>query len=136
MIRQKRTLLENMRRKKVKILSRKKNVLLCPQCGKKATSVQTKFGIRNEHCGLWSWGNNPLVDVYTHAARKQLHAKVQEAAERNFVSTFKIYHVLAVENGSNSWKAFQQATNEQCLKALKTLKKIDELLKPIKGITL
>lgn len=45
----------------------------CPKCGKPAVCQETRYGPRNECCGLWSWGNAPLVSADTHEARKKAH---------------------------------------------------------------
>ena len=45
----------------------------CPRCGATADVFPGKFGIRASHCGLWSWGGKPLVDVETHQARIAAH---------------------------------------------------------------
>lgn len=103
----------------------------CPACGKQAVSTETRFGVRHEHCGLWSWGNKPLTDAYTHTIRKHLHQRVLEESQNRFVSSYKIYHVLAVEIGLSSWKSFSNATEEECQRALKTMKKLDQLLVPV-----
>lgn len=44
----------------------------CPRCGFVASEKQTKYGIRNDCCGLWSWNRMPLADANTHTARKNL----------------------------------------------------------------
>jgi len=31
------------------------------------------WGTRHDCCGLWSWGNKPLADAETHAARRAAH---------------------------------------------------------------
>jgi hypothetical protein len=50
------------------------HVLLCPECGLPPTQTQTRYGLRSECCGLWSWDSKPLVDAETHEARKAAHA--------------------------------------------------------------
>ena len=35
--------------------------------------TETRYGPRNDCCGLWSWGDKKLVDADTHAARKRAH---------------------------------------------------------------
>jgi hypothetical protein len=44
----------------------------CPRCGNKANEKVTRYGIRAECCGLWSWNRQALVDAKTHDARKDL----------------------------------------------------------------
>ena len=48
--------------------------VMCPICGQPATRTVTKWGDRNDCCGLWSWGDKQLVDAATHDARKAAHA--------------------------------------------------------------
>lgn len=103
----------------------------CPCCGQEAISTKTKFGIRHEHCGLWSWGGKPLTDAYTHTIRKHLHQRVLEESQNRFVSSYKIYHVLALEIGLSSWKSFQHASEDDCKKALKLMKQLEKLLEPV-----
>lgn len=45
---------------------------LCPRCGGEASETRTRYGLRSECCGLWSWSRRPLADAKTHAARKEL----------------------------------------------------------------
>lgn len=47
---------------------------ICPVCGERAKRSETRFGRRHDCCGLWSWGNKPLADAETHAARQAAHA--------------------------------------------------------------
>ncbi len=44
----------------------------CPKCGRLAQERRTRYGIRSECCGLWSWDRKPLVDAATHNARKEV----------------------------------------------------------------
>jgi hypothetical protein len=44
----------------------------CPRCGFVASENTTKYGLRNDCCGLWSWNRMPLADAKTHEARKHL----------------------------------------------------------------
>jgi hypothetical protein len=46
----------------------------CPRCGQTARESQTRYGLRADCCGLWSWDRWPLVDAETHAARRRAHA--------------------------------------------------------------
>lgn len=45
----------------------------CPTCGGVPSRSITRFGIRHDHCGLWSWDGAPLVDRETHDARTEAH---------------------------------------------------------------
>lgn len=44
----------------------------CPRCGCLAQETTTRYGIRSECCGLWSWNRQPLADARTHDARRRL----------------------------------------------------------------
>jgi hypothetical protein len=44
----------------------------CPRCGFVASENTTKYGLRCDCCGLWSWNRMPLTDAKTHEARKHL----------------------------------------------------------------
>ncbi|MBZ9943468.1 DUF3268 family zinc-finger domain-containing protein [Mesorhizobium sp. BR1-1-13] len=46
---------------------------MCPICRQPAERTETRYGPRNDCCGLWSWGDKQLVDAETHAARKAAH---------------------------------------------------------------
>lgn len=48
--------------------------VMCPTCRQPALRTETKYGPRNDCCGLWSWGDKQLVDADTHEARKMAHA--------------------------------------------------------------
>lgn len=51
----------------------KKSRPICPICGERAVRSMTRYGRRHDCCGLWSWGNKPLADAETHAARSEAH---------------------------------------------------------------
>lgn len=51
---------------------------ICPRCGRQADETVTRYGIRSECCGLWSWNRQPLVDAKTHEARKSLAPLLRE----------------------------------------------------------
>ena len=44
----------------------------CPKCGNLAWETGTKYGIRSECCGMWSWHRAPLADAATHELRKKI----------------------------------------------------------------
>lgn len=64
---------------------------ICPSCGQPAKERMTRYGVRHDCCGLWSWGGKPLVDAATHAARRQRedpHVTVRRRARRYRRSNF------------------------------------------------
>lgn len=72
--------------------------VLCPKCQRFTQGRETRFGVRHDHCGLWSWGGAPLVDKATHDARRAAHAafdplwKTLSGLTRN-----RAYKLLAAE---------------------------------------
>lgn len=69
--------------------------ILCPKCGAKPTHNVTRYGPRLDCCGLWAWGEHPLTDAETHAARKAAHAAFDPLWKRNIVSRGTAYKLLA-----------------------------------------
>ena len=49
-----------------------KDTPTCPKCGNLAWETGTKYGIRAECCGMWSWHRAPLADAATHELRKKI----------------------------------------------------------------
>jgi hypothetical protein len=66
----------------------------CPKCDKEAIRTKTKYGIRNKCCGLWSWGQGPLVDGETHEARKAAHGAFDVLWKDGHISRKKAYRKL------------------------------------------
>ena len=54
----------------------------CPKCGQLAWETGTKWGIRAECCGLWSWNRAPLADAATHKLRAQVHSMMTDLRVR------------------------------------------------------
>ncbi len=69
----------------------------CPRCGRRAYAVDTRYGIRHDHCGLWSWGGAPLVDAETHEARKAAHAAFDTLWQVHGLRRGEAYKLLAAE---------------------------------------
>jgi hypothetical protein len=65
--------------------------IICPKCGKHAKSTETKYGVRNYCCNLWSWGNSPLVDKKTHRARRRAHETFDVLWKKGFMSRTQAY---------------------------------------------
>ena len=78
---------------------------ICPSCGHYAYATDTRYGIRHDHCGLWSWGGAPLVDEETHEARKAAHAAFDTLWKLHGFTRGEAYKLLAAEMGM---------TREQC----------------------
>ena len=69
----------------------------CPRCGSRARAVETQYGIRHDHCGLWSWGGAPLVSAGTHEARKAAHAAFDRIWKEGHMSRSEAYRQLAAQ---------------------------------------
>lgn len=69
--------------------------IICPKCGKPAHRTKTKYGIRNYHCSLWSWGCAPLADKRTHKIRKEAHRSFDIIWESKFLTRSQAYRWLS-----------------------------------------
>lgn len=74
----------------------------CPICGKRARETSTRFGLRNQCCGLWSWDRHPLVSAETHAARNAAHAAFDGLWKGGAMSRREAYRRLQGEMGLSS----------------------------------
>ncbi|MFC3206851.1 zinc-finger-containing protein [Aquamicrobium soli] len=54
----------------------------------------TKWGDRNDCCGLWSWGDKQLVDAETHEARKAAHDAFDPLWQSGRISRSEAYREL------------------------------------------
>lgn len=73
--------------------------LLCPLCGRVPAVKQTKYGRRRSCCGLWAWGDHPLVDAQTHAARKRAHDVFDPLWKSRRTRRAHAYQLLAADLG-------------------------------------
>lgn len=69
--------------------------VICPKCGKEANKAQTKYGIRNHCCDVWSWGHHPMVDRKTHKARRKAHENFDVLWKSGLLSRTDAYKWLA-----------------------------------------
>ena len=76
-----------------------RNKIRCPKCGEKPVRTETRFGTRLDCCGLWAWGNHPLVDQETHEARKAAHAAFDPIWHFGMASRGEAYAMLAAAMG-------------------------------------
>lgn len=68
----------------------------CPVCGNEPIQSETKYGLRNSCCGLWSWGKNePLVDSRTHAARRAAHESFDQLWKSEKMTRTEAYRWLS-----------------------------------------
>ena len=72
----------------------KRPIPSCPTCGKRARETQTRYGLRADCCGLWSWDRHPLVSGETHAARNAAHKAFDELWRGGLVSRGGAYRLL------------------------------------------
>lgn len=68
---------------------------ICPICGSEAKESETKFGIRHDCCGLWSWNGAPLVNRETHKARVTAHAAFDRLWRSGLMKRSDAYKALA-----------------------------------------
>ncbi len=68
---------------------------ICPKCGERAERSMTRYGLRHDCCGLWSWGNHPLADRATHEARKAAHAAFDPIWQKGKLPRSEAYGRLA-----------------------------------------
>jgi len=59
----------------------------CPICGQPALRSKGRWGVRYDHCGLWAWGDHPLVDGATHKARRAAHVAFDQTWSSDLIST-------------------------------------------------
>ncbi len=69
----------------------------CPKCGQLAWETGTKYGIRAECCGLWSWNRAPLADAATHELRQQVNAMIGDLGVSN--NTFTVLKEMTKRAG-------------------------------------
>jgi hypothetical protein len=75
------------------------SVPVCPKCGAKATTTQTRYGRRHSCCGLHSWDGKPLVSTEIHAARIKFHDAFDCIWRGGKCNRNKAYHYLAHVTG-------------------------------------
>lgn len=67
----------------------------CPICDGDPTRIDTKFKYdKYVCCGLWAWGDHPLVDEATHIARKRAHQAFDPLWKDGHMSRTEAYYVL------------------------------------------
>lgn len=72
---------------------------ICPKCGERAKRTETQWGLRHDCCGLWSWGNKPLVCAETHNARKEAHRVFDALWTSGWLSRGEAYQALSWATG-------------------------------------
>lgn len=77
--------------------AKKSPLPICPKCGSKAMETQTRFGLRNSCCGLWSWDRHPLVSAETHEARSAAHKAFDSLWRGGSMGRREAYAALAEE---------------------------------------
>lgn len=72
-----------------------KSKVLCPRCRNNARKLATPHGLKVECCGLWAWGEHPLADAATHAARRGAHAAFDRLWKGGPLSRSEAYRRLS-----------------------------------------
>ncbi|WP_157783647.1 zinc-finger-containing protein [Bradyrhizobium liaoningense] len=62
---------------------------------KRAVERETQYGVRSSCCGLWSWGDAPLVDAATHEARRKAHEAFDQVWKSGKHTRSEAYRLLA-----------------------------------------
>lgn len=88
----------------------------CPACGWPVRSVETRYGTRRscEPCGLWAWGDAPLVDEATHEARKAAHEAFDSLWKTGEMSRGRAYKLLSKKLGRQAH--MKEMSAEEALK--------------------
>ena len=106
---------------------------ICPICYNEAYEAQTRYGVRHSCCGLWSWDGAPLVDEYTHEARKAAHEAFDPLWKEHGLTRSEAYRMLASRLGipreDCHMKLMDAATAVRVPKIVQTI--IDELDPPV-----
>ena len=91
----------------------------CPTCGHPSLATRTRWGVRYDHCGLWAWGNYPLVDEATHDARRAAHKAFDRTWMFNQMDRREAYRQLALLMGLEPRDCHMKVmTKEQAEKVL------------------
>ena len=67
----------------------------CPKCDETPVRSNTRYGPRLDCCGLWAWGDHPLADAATHAARRAAHDAFDPIWREGLLSRTAAYRELA-----------------------------------------
>ncbi|MCP3924868.1 MAG: hypothetical protein GY714_20000 [Desulfobacterales bacterium] len=103
----------------------------CPKCKKRVKSIKTRYGVRNQCCDLWSWGENvPLETKWTHHARKSAHEEFDKLWKSKLMSRKEAYTWLAKKLDLSKKKCHIKLFNEsQCFDverlSMKKLKRLE-----------
>ena len=99
----------------------------CPVCYNAPKKTKTKYGVRNDCCGHWSWGNYPLKGALTHSARREAHAVFDPLWEDGIFTRTEAYMLLAEYLGLSSKQCHMK------LMDLKTARNVPEAVQFIKS---
>lgn len=91
----------------------------------------TRYGLRFDHCDTWAWGEAPLADAATHAARKKAHDSFDRLWKRGPLSRTAAYQALAAELGIAKEACHMKLMDRETAEAVPlAVKKIREALTP------
>lgn len=98
----------------------------CPACGLMPVRTVTRYGTRNDCCGLWSWDDKPLVDRETHDARRAAHEAFDPLWHSGSLSRREAYAALAWALGGMKEKKCHMARmkKETAMRVPDAVKKI------------
>lgn len=103
--------------------------IICPKCGQVAKRTQTKYGIRNYCCNLWSWGNAPLVDKRTHNARKRAHENFDILWKSKLLTRAEAYKWLAKSMNLSGKKCHIKLFDyEKCKRVIRLCRNFHKLM--------
>lgn len=100
---------------------------ICPICNKPAKRTITNYSNdRYDCCGLYAWGNHPLVDEATHIARRRAHVAFDPLWKEGHMSRTEAYYVL---------RTMMRLTEPEChMKVMnyETARRVSAVVKQIK----
>lgn len=102
--------------------------IICPRCNSIAVKTNTKYGVRNDCCGMWSWGNYPLTDALTHKARKKAHEVFDPLWKEGHFTRTEAYDMLSEYLSIPTKKCHMKLMDK------KTAKKVPEAVNFIRSV--
>ena len=114
-------------------VGRHKDPVICPVCEEAAKETRTRYGIRHDCCGLWSWGGKPLVGAMTHRARKKAHEAFDKLWQEGLVERNEGYRMLADELGISEAEAHMSIMDKET--ASKVPAAVERIRRRIEGGT-
>jgi hypothetical protein len=99
--------------------------VFCTECGLPAAKSITAYGVRNECCGQWSWGDKPLADAATHDARQRAHDAFDPLWRDGHMSRAEAYQALQWATGLSEKNChMSKMSKERCQRVIVAVDKI------------